>query len=480
MNDATKRKEPEAETAVKEPEAEPAVKADESKSLEKKSEAAEAPQIAVAVKPAATSSEPEAKRLKPTPPDAGTVRKQVEYYLSDDNLRRDKFFHDKISGNKEGWLEIALILSCNKMKAMRATTEDVLAAVNGSKIEISEDKLSMRRPGNLSLPALEAKQHHQKKNTAHAHDGGVIALIKGIPAEQSWMQIKDGLRAKLPDKVQLWFVGEVNDKSECVMCSAPFEGDVKFFDELALEVGGAKLKCTVAHGDELQGALKIMPKHIREKREKEVRKRNKERNRPILVGAHRFINVSGLRGRVKEIINSRSDGEQLKPDGSDFKLIKALLSFHPKGEAKSKGMVGIKVAKSSQGESRCFWMVKEDGSAEDFSAQKCLGAVEANPPYVEADAKKGKDSDAAPGASLAAAEVGETAPAKSVEAPAAEEKKEVAAETKAEVKTEEKKEVLEEKKEEQKEVVEEKKEEQKEVVDEKKDEKEDHAEPATA
>merc|ERR1711862_593355 len=88
-------------------------------------------------------------------------------------------------------------------------------------------------------------------------------------------------------------------------------------------------------------------------------------------------------------LNSRSDGEALKTDGSDFKLIKALLDFHPKGEEKRKGMVGIKVGKSvDHGDSRCFHMVKEDGKVEDFSAQKCLSAIEANPPYVEVDTKK--------------------------------------------------------------------------------------------
>ena len=66
-------------------------------------------------------AEPDAKRLKPTPPDPAVVRKQVgcikhailqyrcalevEYYLSDENLKYDKFFHDKISANAEGWLD---------------------------------------------------------------------------------------------------------------------------------------------------------------------------------------------------------------------------------------------------------------------------------------------------------------------------------------------------------------------------------------
>merc|ERR1712139_109062 len=68
------------------------------------------------------------------------------------------------------------------------------------------------------------------------------------------------------------------------------------------------------------------------------------------------------------------------------------MGFHPKGSEKSKGMVGIKVAKSSQGDTRCFWMVKDDGKEEDFSAQKCLSAVEANPPYVEDSSSKKKEA----------------------------------------------------------------------------------------
>merc|ERR1719506_2593697 len=181
MTDATKRKEPEATT--------------EATAEEPKVAVAETPKIEVAVKPAETSGEPEAKRLKPTPADPSTIRKQVEYYLSDDNLKHDKFFHDKISANAEGWLEISLILSCNKMKAMRATRDDVLNALKDSKVEVKEDSMFIRRPGNMPLCKLEARPQHAKKNQAHAHDGGVVAIIRDIPAEQSWMQIKEGQTA---------------------------------------------------------------------------------------------------------------------------------------------------------------------------------------------------------------------------------------------------------------------------------------------
>merc|ERR1712187_1073575 len=159
---------------------------------------------------------------------------------------------------------------------------------------------------------------------------------------------------------------------QCFVATAPFDDDVKIFEDLKIEVGGAKLSCEICQGDLLQNELKLLQKHNREKREKETRKRQKDRNRPIVVGTQKFLNVGALRGRVKEILNSRSDGEHLKTDGSDFKLIKALLEHHPRGAAKSKGMVGIKVAQSQQGENSCFWMVFADGRADDFSAMKCM------------------------------------------------------------------------------------------------------------
>jgi len=428
MTDAEKRKAPEADDA---PKAEAA--------------STETPKIAVAVKPAATE-EPAAKRPK-TAPEAAVVRKQIEYYLSDDNLKHDKFFHDKISDkdNAEGWLSIDVILSCNKMKVLGATKDDVVASLKDSKIEIKEDKLSVRRPGNLALPPLEAKIQHQKKSQAHAHDGGILALIKGIPAEQSWMQLKEKLRSKLPDKVNIWFVSEVTDKNTCTVSCSPFNDDAQFFEELQLEVGGTKVTAEVVQGDALQQALKVLPKHIRDKREKEARKRQKERNRPIVVGSQRFVNIAALRGRVKEILNSRSDGETLKPDGSDYKLIKAILGFHPKGEEKSKGMVGLKVNTSKQGGNRCFWMIREDGKEDDFSAVKCLSAIEANPPYVEVEKKEEsavkaaaspaiaekKEESATPAEKKEDAAPAEKKDAEMKEAPAAEKKDEAAPAEKA-------------------------------------------------
>jgi len=65
------------------------------------------------------------------PEDSGysnEVRRQVLYYLSDENLVTDQFFQDVMAKN-DGWLPMSTILSCARMKQMQATCQSVFAAV---------------------------------------------------------------------------------------------------------------------------------------------------------------------------------------------------------------------------------------------------------------------------------------------------------------------------------------------------------------
>jgi hypothetical protein len=83
------------------------------------------------------------------------VKKQVEFYLSDNNLSHDQFFHSKISGNVEHWLDIADILNCNKIKKMKITEADIVASLkSSSELEVSADGKKVRRVGKKALPEL--------------------------------------------------------------------------------------------------------------------------------------------------------------------------------------------------------------------------------------------------------------------------------------------------------------------------------------
>merc|ERR1711985_172718 len=170
----------------------------------------------------------------------------------------------------------------------------------------------------------------------------------------------------------------------------PFEGDLQFLDGLELAIGGVTLKTEICYGDLLQQALKILPKNVRERREKQARAHQKERQRPIILANQRFANVGAVRGRIKTILSSRSDGEVLNKDGSDYKLVHALLTYHPRFTEKTENMTDIKIDTSEHGNSRCFWIVKGD-VCEDFSANKCLNALELDPPYVQDTPAKGEE-----------------------------------------------------------------------------------------
>jgi hypothetical protein len=55
-------------------------------------------------------------------------------------------------------------LSCNNIKKLSATIEDIQEALSTStKIELSEDKMKLRRKDNLPLPELKLLQNKRKK-----------------------------------------------------------------------------------------------------------------------------------------------------------------------------------------------------------------------------------------------------------------------------------------------------------------------------
>lgn len=67
------------------------------------------------------------------------IKKQVEYYFSDKNLENDAFFHNKISGDKDGWVDLSFIMNCNKIKQLSEDVEEVIEAIKDS-TEVEADK----------------------------------------------------------------------------------------------------------------------------------------------------------------------------------------------------------------------------------------------------------------------------------------------------------------------------------------------------
>ena len=89
------------------------------------------------------------------------IKTQIEYYLSDTNLVKDKFFREQIQTDKEGYIAVSHFLNCNNVKNAKWTSEDILkACADSTQLEIKDQ--TVRRAGNKALPEKVDKKREQK------------------------------------------------------------------------------------------------------------------------------------------------------------------------------------------------------------------------------------------------------------------------------------------------------------------------------
>jgi hypothetical protein len=329
-------------------------------------EKAASPQKRPAPEPAAGA--PEAKKAKP---DLAAIKKQIEYYFSDGNLQNDAFFHGKISEEKEGWLDFHWIQSCNKIKAMGQPTAVLIEALKDSPLETKTEgeKSFVRR--TATLPALSETARtgllqrgtdNAEKKKLTAHDGGVLIRFTELPEGLNYGPIKEALRSLLPDKGRVLFATNVTEKRSTNILLAPFDDDVELVEKLEVKVKVEDtehtLRFEICYGDVLREAVKDLPKHIVKRREALAKNRQKQRQKPVHLAGQKFANMQTLRGKVKEIIMSRKDGQELIEGSPDTLLVRAILAHHPRATEKLAGLKGLKVDQSgfetNGKKSRCF------------------------------------------------------------------------------------------------------------------------------
>ena len=89
------------------------------------------------------------------------IRTQIEYYMSDKNLVKDKFFREQIQTDKEGYISVSHFLNCNNVKKEKWAVDEIVAACKSSKeLEVKGQKV--RRTGNKELPEFVSKKREGK------------------------------------------------------------------------------------------------------------------------------------------------------------------------------------------------------------------------------------------------------------------------------------------------------------------------------
>lgn len=113
------------------------------------------------------------------------IIRQIEYYFSENNLRRDKFLIQKVADNPEGWVDISVLLTFNRLKKITedaAAIADAMDKSNKGYVQLSEDRSKLRRHPENALPEFnETRRKELQARTAYAKgfplDTNITTLI---------------------------------------------------------------------------------------------------------------------------------------------------------------------------------------------------------------------------------------------------------------------------------------------------------------
>ena len=319
------------------------------------------------------------------------VKTQLEYYLSDDNLKNDAFFHEQISESSDGYVPFSTFLNCNKIKKLEATIPQLQEAVRSSKyIELSESGEKARRINNKSLPVLRIKKLYITfdENSELGTQENVVLFVPLIlsfdttsemffKARDLERKLKRKLTIEIPylrvaKKVGVFVFNKLEVDSHAIedLCAEPVK-----IDKYNLEM--TKLNDSEAESwlrnnrSQLEASLKSRYNFAVIK-EKNDRKFEVDENfGPVELAGKKFKDIREFKNQLKILIAKTRNNESLGQ--KDKELVQALLAHHHNSSEKLKDLASITVDMNPKYPStRCFFIVKENGDRDDFSFHKCI------------------------------------------------------------------------------------------------------------
>ena len=337
------------------------------------------------------------------------IKTQIEYYLSDKNLETDSFFHDLLSNSKDHYIFTGVLLNCNKIKKLTTDINDIIAAIELSELfTLSKDKIKFKR-NKEELPELkllgkkrenEEKEQEKEAETMNEKDEIIIYRIKAsCSTELKWKQIQDEIINSNPG-LEIDYLRFSNDSGHLGV----FKSKVDKLKKLDFSINDTNIQIIKAEGDSLidfwkchgnhidmclgkmnkkkdkKGKDKYEKKHEDKKEKPEKDKHDKhdktktKLSKPVQLGTMKFLDTKDIRQKARSILNNIQAGQ--KPQHHEEKFLKDILTYHPnsnKGNDLDYFTTGQNPDYSG---SKCFLIVKTDGTTEDFSINKCLDTIQ--------------------------------------------------------------------------------------------------------
>ena len=283
------------------------------------------------------------------------IKNQIEYYLSDKNLEGDQFFHDIISKDKDGYLDLDYILQCNKVKKNKWTKEQILTSLkNSEKIEINESLTKIRRKNNQPLPPLdENKLLSRKRNRAKNNQNNNTKkppIILSISSDKEANIKSEDIESKFKSlNPTLSVIFTIFNKKEGHLLFIPPENNnrsenteekdnkeksnINFVKELEIE--GNILKLNICEGKEQEKFMKENKskiddclKRTKNKKDKKKKKSSSILKEAVILGDEEYNDIGIIKEKIKKIMDEGRD-KLVVLDEEQTKFIKDLVKFHP-------------------------------------------------------------------------------------------------------------------------------------------------------
>lgn len=327
---------------------------------------------------------------------------QLEYYLSDANLEFDEFFFTEIEKSADRWLAIDQVMNCNKVKKGGWTICDLQnALIKSELLELNEDETCMRRKAT-EMPEFKGtrkekfemrtrsdskklKDEELKKDDTEDKSKYFVPVLLVIPdvsgLPKNGKLIEDTIGKEYEVKVPYARINKMNghivfDKNDT---------DPKLLENLlknGFHFETNKIEVISASEREInffnRENLAYQDKIVKKKFNKSVKKAGKAADRKlfnsVIFAGKKYNNFSSLQTEFKNLISKTRNGAEI--EGDQIELLKELLKHHEKSEEKLKDLTGFTVDfHPTYKQTRCFFIIKNDGTKEDFSLHKCLNVL---------------------------------------------------------------------------------------------------------
>jgi len=88
-----------------------------------------------------------------------------------------------------------------------------------------------------------------------------------------------------------------------------------------------------------------------------------------------YLDINKVKSKSRAILNLKKDGEKL--EGNDIEFVKEIVSQHERADEKMKDFDHFCIDTHPKfDKTRCFFVVRKDGTKEDFSITRCIMNLE--------------------------------------------------------------------------------------------------------